>query len=131
LVVDAFSGDAIPVHLLTREALELYFRHLKPYGVLAIHVTNRLLNFPPMVAATAEAVGARAVRVTSAEDDASAVYESVWMLLDRKDTPNRTVSGLAQSTISLPAGTSTQVEEAEPEVKIWTDDYSNLLQILK
>ena len=61
LVVDAFSGDAIPVHLLTREAFQLYFRHLKPHGLLAIHVTNRLLDLPPLIEAEARTVGARAI----------------------------------------------------------------------
>jgi SAM-dependent methyltransferase len=129
LVVDAFSGDAIPVHLLTREAFELYFRHLKPQGVLAIHVSNRFLDLPPVVAGAAQAVGARAIKVTNAADEANAVYESTWMLLDRTAMPNRTVSGLAQSTISLPPGTSSQIQETA--VRAWTDDYSNLIEILK
>ena len=129
LVVDAFSGDAIPVHLLTREAFELYFQHLKPSGVLAIHVTNGFLDLPPVVEAAARAVGARAVKVTNSADEANAVYESSWMLLDRAAMPNRTVSGLAESRISLPPGTSSQVEDRV--VRTWTDDYSNLLEILK
>ena len=131
LVVDAFSGDAIPVHLLTREAFELYFRHLKPQGVLAIHVTNRLLDLPPVVEAAARAVGARAVKVNNSEDEANAVYESDWMLLDRAASPNQTVSGLAESRISLPPGTSSQTEDKDRIVRAWTDDYSNLVEILK
>jgi hypothetical protein len=133
LVVDAFSGDAIPVHLLTREAFELYFRHLKPHGLLAIHVTNRLLDLPPLIEAEARTVGARAVTVTNTEDDANAVYESTWMLVDLAATPNSTVSGLAESRVDLPPGTSTRIEaqiEKRP-VRPWTDDYSNLLEILK
>ena len=54
---------------MTREAFELYFRHLKPQGVLAIHVTNRLLDLPPVVEAEARSVGARAIDVTNAEDE--------------------------------------------------------------
>ena len=69
MVVDAFSGDAIPVHLLTQEAFELYFRHLKPQGILAIHVSNRFLDLPRVVEAGAHVVGARAVKVTSSEDE--------------------------------------------------------------
>ena len=49
LAVDAFSSDAIPVHLLTREAFVLYFRHLKPEGVLAVHVSNKPLDLTPVV----------------------------------------------------------------------------------
>ncbi len=137
LVVDAFSGDAIPVHLLTREAFELYFRHLKPHGLLAIHVTNRLLDLPPLIDAEARTVGARAIAVTNAEDEPNAVYESTWMLVDLAATPNPTVSNLAESRIDLPRGTSTQIEsQIEAQIKKspvrpWTDDYSNLLEILK
>jgi hypothetical protein len=141
LVVDAFSGDAIPVHLLTREAFQLYFRHLRPHGLLAIHVTNRLLDLPPLIEAETRTVGARAIALTNAEDEPNAVYESTWVLVDLAATPNPTVSNLAGSRIDLPPGTSTQTEaqiEAQIEaqnkkrpVRPWTDDYSNLLEILK
>lgn len=129
LVVDAFSGDAIPVHLLTREAFELYFRHLKPGGVLAIHVSNQSLDLPRVVEAASRSVGARAAKVTNASDEASAVYESTWMLLDRSTAPSRTVSALIDGTVSLPAGTSSQLQHEV--VDVWTDDYSNLIEILK
>ena len=59
LALDAFSGDAIPVHLLSREAFQLYFRHLKPEGVLALHVTNRSLDLPPVVQKTAQEFNCR------------------------------------------------------------------------
>ena len=54
--VDAFSGDSIPVHLLTREAFELYFRELKPDGLLAVHISNNYLNLEPVVRAAAAAL---------------------------------------------------------------------------
>jgi predicted O-methyltransferase YrrM len=129
LVVDAFSGDAIPVHLLTREAFELYFRHLRQGGVLAIHVSNQSLDLPRVVEAASRSVGARAVKVTNASDEASAVYESTWMLLDRSAAPSRTVSALIDDTVSLPAGTSSELQDKV--VGVWTDDYSNLIEILK
>ena len=129
LVVDAFSSDAIPIHLLTREAFELYFRQLKPHGLLAINVTNRLLDLPTVIEATARAVGARAVRVTNAEDEQNAVYQSSWMLLDRASAANATVSNLAEGRISLPPGTSAQIQQ-ETGVRAWTDNYSNILRIL-
>jgi len=129
LVIDAFSGDAIPVHLLTREAFELYFRHLKPNCTLAIHVTNRSLNLPPVVDAVAAAVGARAVEITNSEDEPNAVYESTWMLIDRASNPNPTVSNLVADRISLPPGTSVKMPN-QTEVRAWTDNYSNLLGIL-
>jgi hypothetical protein len=114
LLVDAFSGDAIPVHLLTREAFDLYFRHLKPQGVLAVHVSNRYLDLPPVVEAAARLLGARAVKLTSPEDQADAVYQSTWMLLDRPPAP----------ADALPAS-------SDKVIRPWTDDYSNLIQILK
>lgn len=125
-LVDAFSGDAIPVHLLTREALELYFRHLKPQGVLAIHVSNRFLDLPPVVQAGARAVGARVVKVTSSEDQANAIFQATWMLLDRPAQPGGPVPGE-----SFPPEKAPQAEEQERTVHTWTDDYSNLLEILK
>lgn len=133
LAVDAFSGDAIPIHLLTREAFALYFRHLKPHGLLAIHVTNRLLDLPPLVEAEAHSIGARAIAVTNAEDESDAVYQSTWMLVDLAAAPNPTVTNLAASAIDLPRGTSIQTETQIEyrQLRPWTDDYSNLLEILK
>ena len=81
LVVDAFSGDAIPVHLLTREAWALYWRHLKPDGVLAVHVSNGYLNLAPVVALGAAETGKRAMKVSydgSGVDEESA---SDWVLV--------------------------------------------------
>jgi hypothetical protein len=70
-------------------------------------------------------------RVTSAEDDANAVYESTWMLVDRTATPNPTVSNLAESKVDLPQGTSAQIENQDRVVRPWTDDYSSLLEVVK
>jgi hypothetical protein len=120
LLVDAFSGDAIPVHLLTREAFGLYFRHLKPQGVLAVHVSNRFLDLPPVVEASARAFGARTVKISSAEDQANAIFQATWMLVDRPGAASGT-SGIPES---LPA-------DEERGVRTWTDDYSNLIEILK
>ncbi len=126
LLVDAFSSDAIPVHLLTREAFELYFRHLKPQGVLAVHVSNRFLDLPPVVEAGARAVGARAVKVIGPENAADIVYQSTWMLLDRPSAPAS--AAVEPFSTALP-GSVTQTEERI--VRTWTDDYSNLIEILK
>ena len=126
LLVDAFSSDAIPVHLLTREAFELYFRHLKPRGVLAVHVSNRFLDLPPVVEAGARALGVRSVKVTNSADQTNAVYQSTWMLLDRPAGPG---SAATVPDDALPSATVPQSEERI--VRAWTDDYSNLLAILK
>jgi hypothetical protein len=123
LLVDAFSSDAIPVHLLTREAFELYFRHLKPQGVLAVHVSNRFLDLPPVVEAAARDVGARATKVVDSNHEEDAVFGSTWMLLDRRPGPAPTLP------LTSPPGTVAETEEKI--VRTWTDDYSNLLEILR
>jgi len=120
LLVDAFSGDAIPVHLLTREAFALYFRHLKPQGVLAVHVSNRFLDLPPVVEAAARTFGGRAVKVTSSANPSEVVYQATWMLIDR---PNMAASDAGRAE-AAPA-------DADRVVRPWTDDYGNLIEILK
>jgi spermidine synthase len=121
LAVDAFSGDSIPVHLLTLEAFREYFRHVKPDGIIAVHVSNKYLDLGPVVARAAKELKKAAVAITNPEDDASGVYASDWILLS---SDHRTFAGSewhgAQSE-PLP----------EPHSHVWTDDYSNLLRILK
>jgi SAM-dependent methyltransferase len=121
LAVDAFSSDAIPVHLLTREAFELYFRHLQPGGVLAVHVSNRHLNLVPVVAMAAEALGKRSVVIENDDDDDNAVFSSTWVMVSARqnffDYPF--IHGLATPAKRM------------PRLRMWTDDYSNLFQILK
>jgi hypothetical protein len=121
LAVDAFSSDAIPVHLLTREAFAAYLRHLAPGGVLAVHVSNRYLNLPPVVKAAADHYGLRAVVVDTDSEDEVGVYGATWILLSRSsqafDGPgfqdNEDVSPLVGPGLA------------------WTDDFSNLYRILK
>lgn len=121
LVVDAFSGDAIPVHLLTREAFELYFRHLKPDGVLAVHISNKYLDLAPVVARAATWLRKPAILVVNEDDKANGIYRSSWVLLagDGKlfDAPE--IKSTAKPL--RPAA----------HVRLWTDDYSNLFAILK
>ena len=81
LAVDAFSGDSIPVHLLTREAMQLYFRHLKPDGILAVHISNRYLDLRPVVDGISRATGRAARLVTNPEDDARDVLRAEWVLV--------------------------------------------------
>ena len=83
-----------------------------------------------MIEPAACALGARAVKVTNSEDEQNAVYQSIWMLLDRASAPNATVSNLAEGRISLPPGTSAEIQQ-ETGVRAWTDNYSNLISILK
>jgi SAM-dependent methyltransferase len=124
LAVDAFSSDAIPVHLITREALGVYLRHMKADGIVAFHVSNRFLDLAPVVARLAGEQGAHAVRIEDdpLEDDPSARSHSDWVLV------SRSAKALAARAIAergaLPA-------EDRAAWRTWTDDYSNLVQILK
>src|SRR5262249_8388778 len=68
LAIDAFSSDSIPVHLLTIEAFRLYFLHLRPGGILAVHISNRYLYLEPVVAAAAETLGKEAVIINNPDD---------------------------------------------------------------
>lgn len=121
LAVDAFTSDSIPVHLLTREAFELYFRHLKPGGVLAVHVSNKYLDLEPVVARAAESLGKRAQRVDDLGDKDRGTYHSRWVLVsDRPDFFSNPL--IRESTESI---------KVRPSVRLWTDDYSNLFRVLK
>jgi hypothetical protein len=121
LAVDAFSGDSIPVHLLSREAFEIYFEHLASDGVLALHVSNSFLDLVPVVGKAAQALGKLARVVEVQEDVHRHRGPSVWILLaDHPATLDRL----------LPPGTWRPVP-APDWLRVWTDDYSNLFTILK
>ena len=81
LAVDAFSSDAIPVHLLTREAVALYFRHLQPNGILAVHVSNRYLDLVPVVSRHARDFAKSAIDVDDDGTDADYLSSSDWVLV--------------------------------------------------
>jgi MFS family permease/SAM-dependent methyltransferase len=120
IAVDAFSSDAIPVHLITKEAMEVYLRHLKPGGVVAFHVTNRFLKLAPVVKQIADAAGLSTTLIVD-EADETDYSKTDWVLVSReKDYAERT--GLAAK--------STPVEPL-PGLSMWTDDYNNLFKILK
>src|SRR5271156_1245857 len=121
IVVDAFSGDAIPVHLLTREALALYRRHLRPDGIIAFHVSNQYINLEPVVAGIAGSAGLRAVSVHSHGDEQAGLYYADWILV----TANQAF--LDQPEI-VNNGFSTPTQEG---VRVWTDNYSSVFPLLK
>jgi SAM-dependent methyltransferase len=121
LVVDAFSGDAVPIHLLTREAFESYFRHLKPDGVLAVHITNRFLDLRPVVRSAADSLGAQARLVYFDGDSERLLFHSSWVLVSR--------DGAVFAHPQL-----RQVAEeiaARPAFRLWRDDYSSVFAVLK
>ena len=119
LVLDAFAGDAIPVHLLTIEAFAIYLRELNPDGVLAIHVTNRYLDLQPVIREVAKHFGLIAARVHQPEG--SLVKPSDWIILAR----NNAVLDRPELKSKL------QPLASGKRVGLWTDDYSNLFQILR
>ncbi len=122
LALDAFSSDAIPVHLLTREAFQLYFLHLAPDGVLAVHISNRHLDLEPVVFSLAREMDARAATISNGANGQQGVYASTWVLVTRND------DFLGKKAVQRDVSeTPVDLEGFRP----WTDDYSNLLQVLK
>jgi len=122
LALDAFNSDAIPVHLLTREAFEIYLRHLKPTGVLAVHTSNRYVDLLPVVHALASHFGLGAAVIDSDDDDDELVDACVWVLL----TKNREF--LRSEPVRQAASPE---DEMPPPCRLWTDDYSNLFRSLR
>src|SRR6266853_468636 len=121
LAVDAFSSDAIPVHLLTREAIQLYFLHLKPEGVLALHISNRYLDLKPVSVGGAQTVGRQARAVEDEGDQASYFSSSTWVLV---------TSDLAIYSGDFFKDAYSYELSPKKGFRPWTDDYSNLFQIL-
>lgn len=121
LAVDAFSGDAIPVHLLTKEAFAIYFRHLKPDGILAVHTSNTYLNLAPVVKMLAEDAD-YATRLTASEEDAPRMISSAdWVLVTRnQDFLNNPDTFAGSRNTQMPA-----------RLHLWTDDYNDLFEILR
>ena len=124
IILDAFSSDAIPLHLLTREALHLYLSRLAPGGVIALHISNRYLNLEPMLGALIRQEGLSALaRVDSAippEDLAKGRLGSHWVMIARDAAPLARLDG--------PSGWRAPAVNAH--VKPWSDDYSNILSVL-
>jgi SAM-dependent methyltransferase len=121
LAVDAFSSDSIPVHLLTREAVILYLRHLRPGGVLAVHVSNKHLNLAPVVSMEAYSLSERAMVIDTNDDDDNGVFGATWVLVSNRPSLFNFPFIRRAATVVKPI----------PGLRMWTDDYSNLFQILK
>jgi hypothetical protein len=121
LALDAFSGDAIPMHLLTVEAVGLYLRHLRdPGGVLAVHISNKHLNLAPVVLAAAERFDLDGWIVSNDDDNARAIEKSTWILLARPGQANfarwgEPLDAVHSGGVAIP----------------WTDDHSSLWSVLK
>jgi spermidine synthase len=122
IVLDAFSGDAIPVHLLTKEALELYYRHLKKDGVIAVHVSNRHLDLNPVVYGLAKHFQTRLTEVHNSDDNGWGEAASDWILLTQN------LEFLNSESIREHGE---DVPPPDKVIPLWTDQYSNLFQIME
>lgn len=124
IVLDAFSSDSIPVHLLTREAIELYRAKLAPGGVIAFHISNRYLNLKPVLASAARDLGMVA-RIRADEIDPAVAAQtgrmsSIWVVLAR-----------TEGDLGQLAGRWDRLAEYRKGFRTWTDDYSNLLSVFQ
>lgn len=121
IVLDGFSGDAVPVHLLTEQALTLYRKHLAPDGILAFHISSQYLDLEPVLAREAQQAGMHAITIHSEGDDSHGIFVADWVLLTNNE------QFLANPEIARVAHPSL----VRSSVDLWTDDYSSLLPILK
>ncbi|HXF45746.1 MAG TPA: fused MFS/spermidine synthase, partial [Burkholderiaceae bacterium] len=121
LAIDAFSSDSIPVHLITREAVELYRRHLAPGGIIAVHISNRFLDLKPVLANIAAALGLVAVHVADSPSEESGASSTDWVLL--------AVDAAALSHPPLAARSERLAPQ--PGLSLWTDQFNNLIDVLK
>jgi hypothetical protein len=121
LVIDAFSGDAIPVHLLTVEAMKVYQRQLAPDGILAFHISNQYLDLAPVVGLLAAASGMQTRLIDTPSNDARGEYRATWVLITN-NTAFLSQPSVASSALPV---------RLKPGLRTWTDNYSSLLPILQ
>jgi hypothetical protein len=122
LVVDAFSSDAIPVHLLTDECFALYEQHLAPGGILAFHVSNLFLDLAPVVRRLADKHGQEALRVLVHGDSALATADTEWVLVFEPEVL-RADPGMQDAATPWPAHAA--------QGPLWTDDFSSVWKVLR
>ena len=122
LVMDAFSGDSVPVHLLTREAFRLYFGHLKSDGILAVNITNSFLDLEPVIERAATDFGKLSYSYRwDPPDDDEICFSCSWALVMSPQTlaKHPELSGRAKRL------------DPHPNFREWTDDFSNMYRVLK
>ncbi len=121
IILDAFSSDAIPVHLLTKEAVNLYFSKLSQDGVLLFHISNRYVDLAPILGKLAEENRFACMICSDDEDAGEEKSASTWVLLARKKTDfGDLIRSDAWEKITL-----------QGRVKVWTDDFSDILSVFK
>jgi hypothetical protein len=121
LVLDAFSGDAIPVHLLTAQAIALYRRHLQPNGVLAFHISSQYVDLAPVLAAEAQHAGLTAFGFHADGNANLGEFQSDWVLMSANAQFFRQPE-VANAASPLPL---------RPDLPLWTDDFNSLLPLVK
>jgi hypothetical protein len=127
IVLDAFSSDSIPVHLLTREAMELYRSKLAPGGIIAVHISNRYLDLEPVLAAHADALNMHMVEqqdTAAGDDETEGKYGSDWILLSRAKEDLGPLNRDARWLPPLPPGPNSRRVN-------WTDSSSNILSVMQ
>jgi spermidine synthase len=118
LAMDAFSGDAIPVHLLTRECFAIYQRALKADGIIAVHVSNRYLDIRPVVRGAAAELGYEVLEIRKSSDSTIRANGSTWLLLTRNQEFIERARPFAET-------------DPETTTLVWTDSFSSLVAVLK
>ena len=118
LAIDAFSSDAIPIHLLTQEAFATYWRHLREDGILVVHISNRFLDLQPVVRKLATDAGHRAVLVANSDDDTHGVNASSWIIVTSNDE-------------FLDLNEIQRAKQDWDDGLLWTDDFSSVFEILE
>jgi len=121
LAIDAFSGDAVPVHLLTEEAFQIYLQHVKSDGIIAVHITNTYFDLRPVLQRVAEHFKLRYAFLHT-DGNGIVTTDSDWVLLSRDPS----------IVNSLPTSAGSRFKSAiKPDLALWTDDYSNLFFVLR
>jgi hypothetical protein len=142
MVVDAFSSDAIPIHLLTKQAVEMYFKKLSEEGILCVHTSNRYVELVPVVADIANSLGLAYMRGhDQAPQEDKGHFTSEWVMVARKSEYMRHLEAPEnyQELLRAAAQRGKRVNPGEPYWEIptargrhvWTDDYSNLIAVLR
>jgi hypothetical protein len=122
LALDAFSSDAIPAHLLTKEAFEVYLKHMRPDGVIAVHISNRYLDLEPVVRALVQHFDLKMAVISDDFESEWWFYETTWILVTKN-----------QAFLKIPEideAADAPAKNPKPPV-LWTDDQTSLYEILR
>jgi spermidine synthase len=137
LIMDAFSSDSVPVHLITLEAMQLYHQHLKPGGVLVVHISNVNLDLGPLVFRLAAELDMHAVRIGNRAFSRRLQSSADWMILSKDAAYIESFPSVAERVRAMlrikPKGLTLQYPKDLDlaDAPLWTDDYSDLFSVLK